>query len=62
MPVNVKKVKGKYRVMEGSKIAKTDKGGDVDGGGHTSKEKAQAQCNAINASKHDWKPTKRKKK
>ena len=62
MPVSVKKVKGKYRVMEGSSIAMTDKGAARDGGGHASKAAAQAQCNAINASKHGWKPGKKKKK
>jgi len=51
MPVKVKKIGGKFRIVE----AKTDgistnKGGTaVDGGGHSSRERAMAQAAAINA-------------
>ena len=63
MPVRVRKVKEKFRVVESDGgIAKTDKGTAVDGGGHSSKAAAQAQCNAINASKHGWKPTEKKRR
>lgn len=51
MPVEVKRIHGKNRVVEQAtgKIAKTHKGHARDGGGHRSKEKAQRQARAINA-------------
>lgn len=50
MPARVVKRGGKYRVVEPSgKLVKNKKGTPVDGGGHASKGKAQAQARAINA-------------
>ncbi len=44
MPVSVKKIGKKYRLVEpGGKIAKTSGGNPRDGGGHSSKEKAERQ-------------------
>ena len=51
MPVSVKRLRGKYRIVEpGGKIAKTNKGHARDGGGHASKQKAMRQQRAINRS------------
>lgn len=51
MPVTVAKQGGKFRVVEPSgKVAKNTAGTSVDGGGHGSKNQAQAQARAINAS------------
>lgn len=52
MPVHVKKVDGKYRIVEeDGGIARTQGGTGKphDGGGHRSKTKADAQARAINA-------------
>lgn len=50
MPVHVIRSGGKFRVVEGDgKIAKTDGGKARDGGGHSSKAKADAQARVINA-------------
>jgi len=50
MPVTCKLRKGKYRIVEPSgKIAKTDKGNAVDGGGHATMAKCQKQAAAINS-------------
>jgi len=50
MPARVTKRAGKYRVVEPSgKLVKNKKGTPVDGGGHGSKARAQAQARAINA-------------
>lgn len=51
MPVKVEKRGKKYRVVEtdGGHIATNRRGTPVDGGGHATKEKAQAQARAINA-------------
>lgn len=52
MPVRVKKVGSRYRVVESDgSIAKNRSGTAVDGGGHQSREKALAQAAAINRSK-----------
>ena len=52
MPVTVKKVGGKYRVVEKAtgQIAKNKAGTAVDGGGHSSGGRAGAQASAINHS------------
>ncbi len=50
MPVKVRKQGDKFRVIEASGDIATNKGGTaVDGGGHSSREKAMAQAAAINA-------------
>ena len=50
MPVKVRKVRGKYRIVEGDgKVAKTRAGNARDAGGHSVKNKADAQARAINA-------------
>ena len=49
MPVSVKRLRGKYRLVESSgRIAKTHKGHARDGGGHATKQKAMRQQRAIN--------------
>jgi hypothetical protein len=49
MPAKVSKRGGKYRVVEPSgKVVRNRAGTAVDGGGHRSKAKAQAQARAIN--------------
>jgi len=49
MPVSVAKRKGKYRILEpGGKIAKSKNGNPADGGGHSTKDKADRQAKAIN--------------
>lgn len=52
MPVTVRKVKGKWRVVEADtgRIAKNRAGTAVDGGGHESREQAIEQARAVNAS------------
>lgn len=51
MPVKVKKINGKFRIVEPSgKIARNEKGTAIDGGGHSNRSEAQAQARAINAS------------
>ncbi len=53
MPLHVEKQKGKFRLVErDGNIAKTNSGTAVDGGGHESRAKAEAQIRAIEASKH----------
>lgn len=51
MPVRVKRVGGKFRIVETKTDSiSTNKGGTaVDGGGHSSRERAMAQAAAINA-------------
>lgn len=50
MPAKVVKRGNKFRVVEpNGKLVKRSNGKAVDGGGHTSKDKAQRQANAINA-------------
>uniref|UniRef100_A0A6M3IKY0 Uncharacterized protein n=1 Tax=viral metagenome TaxID=1070528 RepID=A0A6M3IKY0_9ZZZZ len=51
MPVAVKKIGGKYRIVEKAtgRIAKTDKGNPVDGGGHLNRIKAGTQAGRINS-------------
>ena len=50
MPVRVEKRGPKYRVVEsiGHKIAKNKSGSAVDGGGHSTKDAAIKQSQAIN--------------
>ena len=50
MPVKVKKVGKKYRIVESAtgKIAKNKSGGALDGGGHASHTKATSQVYAVN--------------
>jgi len=48
MPASVSLRNGKWRVVEPSGSLVTRNGTAVDGGGHTSKEKAVAQAQAIN--------------
>jgi hypothetical protein len=51
MPVKVKKQGTKFRIVgPNGRVEKTKKGTPVDGGGHSSKSKAEAQARAINAS------------
>lgn len=52
MPATVVKRGNKWRVIDANngKITKNKSGTAVDGGGYSSKEKAQAQARAINAS------------
>lgn len=59
MPVKVIKKGPKYRVVESidHKIAKNKSGSSVDGGGHSTRDAAIKQSQAINISLH-----KRKKK
>jgi hypothetical protein len=57
MPVAVRKIRGKYRVVEKAahgkyRIAKNASGSAADGGGHSSKDRAQRQQRAINSSLH----------
>jgi hypothetical protein len=49
MPVKVRKRGDKYRVVEPSGNLAKRNGSPVDGGGHKTKNKAQAQARAINA-------------
>jgi len=53
MPVKVKKVGNKYRVVESAtgKVAKNSAGTAIDGGGHGSKQKAVSQVRAVNRKK-----------
>jgi len=52
MPVKIKKVGTKFRVVESSgKIAKNKAGTALDGGGHASQAEALAQVGAINTPK-----------
>jgi len=51
MPVRIKKVNG-YRVSHGGKISAK----------HTTKAKAKSQARLLNAVKHGWKATGKKKK
>ena len=52
MPVCVKKIKNKYRVVEcdSNAIAKNKSGTALDGGGHDSRQAALKQMRAVNAS------------
>lgn len=50
MPAKVVKRGDKFRVVEPSgKLVKNRSGSPVDGGGHSSREKAQRQAAAVNA-------------
>ena len=50
MPVQVKKIGTKFRIVEGNgAIAVTKNGKPRDGGGHTLKSKAGRQASVINA-------------
>ena len=52
LPVYVKKLNGKYRIIEAQgRIAKTPLNHAVDGGGHKTKAKALRQAGHINSSK-----------
>lgn len=53
MPTAVKKIRGKYRVVEKNtgKILKTHKGNARDGGGHKSRAKAESQSAHIDGRK-----------
>ncbi len=50
MPVKVVKLGKKFRVIEAStgKLSKNSSGSSVDGGGHTTRKKADRQARAIN--------------
>lgn len=51
MPVTVKKIGGRYRIVDGGgTITKNRAGTSVDGGGKRSKSQAARQARAINAS------------
>jgi hypothetical protein len=54
MPVCVKKIKDKYRIVECSNniITKNEAGTAVDGGGHETREAALRQMRAINRSQN----------
>jgi hypothetical protein len=48
MPISVKKVKDKFRLVEpDGSIAKNKKGTAIDGGGHSSRSDASKQARAI---------------
>lgn len=54
MPATVRKINGKFRVVERGPsgrfvIVKNKAGAAVDGGGHTSESRAKSQARAINA-------------
>lgn len=52
MPLTVKKIKDKFRVVEKNtgKIAKNKAGTAIDGGGHKSESAAKRQMSAVNIS------------
>lgn len=51
MPVRVMKMGPRYRVIESNgSIAKNKKGTAIDGGGHTTRDKAISQVQAVNIS------------
>lgn len=51
MPVSVRRINSKYRIVEpGGDIATTPQGHARDGGGHPSRAQAEAQMRAMNAS------------
>ena len=52
MPVKIKPMGGKWRVVEQAtgKIAKNKGGTSLDGGGHSDKKAALAQVGAVNSS------------
>jgi len=52
MPVQVRKIRGKYRIVleDTRKIAKSKHGNPSDGGGHNDKAKAVRQAGYINNS------------
>lgn len=53
MPMSIKKMGSKWRLVgPDGKIEKRDNGGPVDGGGHSSKDAAIKQMQAININKH----------
>ena len=55
MPLAIAKRGKRFRLVEPSgSIAKNSKGTAIDGGGHSSREKAEKQRNAINMSKHTF--------
>ena len=63
MPVKVKKIGDKFRIVEGDDSIVKNKGGTaVDGGGHVNKRKAMLQASAINANTNPAPPKVRKKK
>ena len=50
MPVTVKKVRDKFRLIEpNGNVAKNASGTAIDGGGHKTKTKAQRQAAAVNS-------------
>lgn len=50
MPATVRKIKGRWRVVEpGGALVKNKAGTPVDGGGHSSKSQAERQARAINS-------------
>lgn len=58
MPVGVRRINGKYRIVEpDGSIATTPKGHARDGGGHSTRDKALAQMRAMNTPKEDKKST-----
>jgi hypothetical protein len=61
MPVKVKREGRKFRVIEAGsgRLAKNASGGEVDGGGHDTQAKADAQARAINASLNNRKKGKK---
>lgn len=51
MPVKVKRIGGKFRIVDpGGSITRNKGGTAADGGGHENKDRAAAQARAINAS------------
>lgn len=54
MPLSVKKINDKYRLVgPNGKPELNDSGKPIDGGGHTTKKSAVDQMNAINISKKE---------
>ena len=48
MPISVKRIGKRYRLVEpDGTIAKNDRGTAIDGGGHSTKDRAEAQSRAI---------------
>lgn len=50
MPVEAKRIDGKWRVIETDtgKLCRNEKGTPCDGGGHNTEKRAKAQATAIN--------------
>ena len=55
MPVSVRRINGKFRIVEpGAGISTTPNGKPRDGGGHATRSQALAQMRAMNANTKAW--------